>query len=202
MKHQNIQSTKIQEMDKHESESTIRRGQQAPIISMVTGLTSEQLCHITRLPLGYLQNETVGDNQRNHLVKVAQQAASVLESVDPLVLVEKAIRKLGYGGDLKPPLIAYLAATSRLLWMRSGTMPVHLLLVGQPGAGKSYTLGVVIKLLPSEAVHRIEAGSPRVLIYDAVPIRHKVLIFSEADSLPAGEDNPAASAIRSLLQDH
>jgi hypothetical protein len=33
-------------------------------------------------------------------------------------------------------------------------------------------------------------------------LQHKVLIFSEADSLPAGEDNPAASAIRNLLQDH
>jgi hypothetical protein len=28
------------------------------------------------------------------------------------------------------------------------------------------------------------------------------VIFGEADSLPAGEDNPAASAIRNLLQDH
>ena len=29
-----------------------------------------------------------------------------------------------------------------------------------------------------------------------------MLVFGEADSLPAGEDNPAASAVRNLLQEH
>jgi hypothetical protein len=56
--------------------------------------------------------------------------------------------------------------------------------------------------MPLEAFHVIDAGSPRVLIYDHGDLQHRVVIFGEADSLPAGEDNPAASAIRSLLQDH
>ncbi|MFC1980419.1 hypothetical protein ACFLVS_06255 [Chloroflexota bacterium] len=56
--------------------------------------------------------------------------------------------------------------------------------------------------MPNEAYHVIDAGSPRVLIYDDAELQHKVLIFSEADSLPAGEDNPAASAVRNLLQNH
>ena len=99
-------------------------------------------------------------------------------------------------------MITYLAATSRLLAMRSGAMPVHLLLVAQASAGKSYLLGIVIRLLPSEAYHVIDAGSPRVLIYDEADLQHRVLVFGEADSLPAGEDNPAASAVRNLLQEH
>jgi len=41
-----------------------------------------------------------------------------------------------------------------------------------------------------------------VLIYEEIDLRHRALIFSEVDSLPAGEDNPAASAVRNLLQDH
>ena len=86
--------------------------------------------------------------------------------------------------------------------MRHGAMPVHLLLLGPPSAGKSYTLGVVLALLPPEAYHAIDAGSPRVLIYDDAELVHRVVVFSEADSLPSGEDNPAASALRSLLQDH
>lgn len=81
-------------------------------------------------------------------------------------------------------------------------MPVHLLLMGQSSTGKNYTVGRILLLLPSEAYHIIDAGSPRVLIYDDIELKHKVLVFSEADSLPAGEDNPAASAIRNLLQDH
>ena len=41
-----------------------------------------------------------------------------------------------------------------------------------------------------------------MLIYDDADLRHRVVVFGEADSLPAGEDNPAASAIRNLLQEH
>ena len=136
------------------------------------------------------------------LARAYTEARRVIEAENPLELVRDAIRGLGYGGDLKPALITYLAVTSRLLEMRSGAMPVHLLLMGPSSTGKNYTLGRVLILLPVEAYHVIDAGSPRVLIYDDADLRHKALVFSEADSLPAGEDNPAASAIRNLLQDH
>jgi energy-coupling factor transporter ATP-binding protein EcfA2 len=81
-------------------------------------------------------------------------------------------------------------------------MPVHLLLTGPSAGGKSYTLDIIKALMPPESYHVIDAGSPRVLIYDEAPLEYRALIFGEADSLPAGEDNPAASAIRNLLQDH
>ena len=129
-------------------------------------------------------------------------ARPVLKSGDPIAQVEQAIRALGYGGDIKPPLITYLAVTSRLLKIRPGSMPVHLLLLGPSSAGKSYTAKVVIRLLPPEAYHEIDAGSARVLIYDDAELKHRVAIFGESDSLPAGEDNPAASALRNLLQEH
>jgi hypothetical protein len=134
--------------------------------------------------------------------KLWSVAAAVLEDDDPLTLIETEIERLGYGGDLAPAKITYLCLTTRLLKMRRGAMPAHLLLLGPPSTGKSYTLGTVVLLLPAEAVHTIDAGSPRVLIYDDADLRYRVLIFAEADSLPAGEDNPAASAIRNLLQDH
>ena len=134
--------------------------------------------------------------------ELKEAAKSVLESPDPLELIKTELVALGYGGDPRYPLIVYIAATSRLLAMRTGAMPVHLLLLGISSAGKSYTLKIVLRLLPKEAFHTIDAGSPRVLIYDPEELRHRVAVFSEADSLPAGEDNPAASAIRNLLQDH
>jgi hypothetical protein len=56
--------------------------------------------------------------------------------------------------------------------------------------------------MPAEAYHTIDAASPSVMIYDQAELVHRTVVFSEADSLPAGEDNPAASAIRNLLQDH
>lgn len=137
-----------------------------------------------------------------HLRELEEQAQSVLQSPDSLELVRSEIEALGYGGDLNQPLIVYLAVTSRLLSMRPGAMPVHLLLLSQPGAGKSYTISTVLLLLPPEAFKVIDADSPRALIYDDSDLQHRVLVFGEADSRPAGEDNAAASAVRNLLQDH
>jgi hypothetical protein len=136
------------------------------------------------------------------LQQLYQEARAVIEANDPLEVIKNAIRELGYGGDIKPAVITYLAVTSRLLEMRTGAMPVHLLLTGPSSGGKSYTLGVIKTLMPTEGYHVIDAGSPRVLIYDEASLEHKALVFGEADSLPAGEDNPAASTIRNLLQDH
>ena len=136
------------------------------------------------------------------LAELQEAARPVLAAADPLELVHQAIISQGYGGDVRQPVLVYLAATSRLLKMRPGAMPVHLLLVAQSTAGKSYLLGVVLRFLPAEAFHVIDAGSPRVLIYDEADLQHRVLVFGEADSLPAGEDNPAASAVRNLLQEH
>jgi hypothetical protein len=141
-------------------------------------------------------------NQANDLIGgLEAAAASVFSAADPVQAVREGIRSLGYGGDLNPPLITYLALTSRVLAMRQGTMPVHLLLLGQPSSGKSYCLQVVLMLMPEDAYNKIDAGSPKVFIYDDFDYEHRVAIFSEADSLPAGEDNPAASAIRNMLQD-
>jgi hypothetical protein len=128
-------------------------------------------------------------------------AASVLASPDPLALVEAEIHSQGYGGDLGAPMLGYLAATSRILKSRRGSMPAHALFKGPSSSGKNAALRAVLDLLPAEAYHVIDAGSSRVLIYDDAELVHRVVVFSEADSLPAGEDNPAASAVRNLLQD-
>lgn len=138
---------------------------------------------------------------RRHAAQQFRLAESVMRHPDPLGLVSHAIRQQGYGGELRPTLLTYLAVTSRLLAVRPGGMLVHLLLVGPPSAGKSYTVKIILGLMPPEAYHTIDAGSPRALIYDNADLRHRVLVFGEADSLPAGEDNAAASAVRNLLQD-
>lgn len=132
-----------------------------------------------------------------------ERAATVVrEATDPLVVIEQAIRSQGYGGDIRPAKLVHVGLTTRVLQMRPGAMPAHLLLLGQPSSGKNHALNVNLRLLPAAAYHVIDAGSPRVLIYDNSNLRHRAIIFGEADSLPAGEDNPAASAIRNLLQDH
>lgn len=139
--------------------------------------------------------------RENQAGELRAAAAEVLATDDPLRLIRDALAA-NYGGDLKAPLLLYLAATTRLLALRPGSMPCHVLVLGPASVGKSYTANVVLNLLPDEAKHEIDAGSPRVLIYDAAELQYKVLVFGESDSLPAGEDNPAASAVRGLLQDN
>ena len=133
--------------------------------------------------------------------ELLEAARPILDLNDPLPAVERAIRAQGYGGSPKAAVLTYLAATGRVLAMGVRAMPAHLLLLGAPSIGKSATWQVVAGLLPPEAYHVIDAGSPRVLIYDDADLRHRVVVFGEADSIPAGEDNPAASAVRNLLQD-
>ncbi len=152
----------------------------------------------TALPL----SEIVARRHEVRLPELRAAAKTVLEHPDPLALFRDSIRGQGYGGDLGAPTVVLLALTGRVLAMRTGAMPVHLLILGPASAGKSYALGVALVHLPEAAYHLIDAGSPRTLIYDDAELEHRVAVFGEADSLPAGEDNPAASAVRNMLADH
>jgi hypothetical protein len=141
------------------------------------------------------------DQLQAELAELAERAAPVFAARDPLELTEAAIRGQGYGGDVQQALIVYLAATSRVLALRPGGMAVHTILLGPPSGGKSFTVSTVLRLLPEGAYRVIDSGSPRALIYDDADLQHRLLVFGEADSLPSGEDNPASSAVRGLLQD-
>jgi len=143
--------------------------------------------------------ETEKESSNDQLKVLAQP---VIDAPDALELYRQEFRKLGYGGDLTPVMIVTLAITTRLLKMRRGAMPTHTGVIGPPSIGKSYTIQTALSLFPQEAFHTIDAGSPRALIYDPEPLKHRVLCFAESDSLPASEDNPAASAVRNLCQDH
>lgn len=146
--------------------------------------------------------DLVRERQDAHLRELEAAAAPVLDAADPLTEVRAAMQAAGYAGDLRAPLLVYVAATGRVLHVPPGDLLAHLLLVGGPSCGKSWCVYQTRRLLPPEAVLVIDAGSPRALIYSSEPLAHRALVFSEADSLPAGEDNPAASAIRNLLQDN
>jgi hypothetical protein len=145
--------------------------------------------------------ELLAEAERRRLRDSYHAAEPVLAHRDPLQLVEAEIRAQGFGGDARAPVLGYLAATSRVLKPRRGSMPAHAVFKGPSSSGKNAALSAALRLLPEEACHVIDAGSPRVLIYEEAELVHRVVVFSEADSLPAGEDNPAASAVRNLLAD-
>lgn len=139
------------------------------------------------------------------LEELRTKALPILRLADPLMEIRDELKRLGWGGDVRPPLTLYLAATTRLLAKRSGSMPTHTQVNGPSGTGKSYAVRCFVSLFPSEVIVQYDATSPKVMIHDAVSLKHKVLVFSEADSLPGvangEEDNPAASMLRTLLAD-
>jgi hypothetical protein len=111
--------------------------------------------------------------------------------------IEDAIRAGGYAGDLTPPLMAYLAITSRVL-----PRPINLSFVAPSAAGKNKAVDDAVRLMPPEAVYQLSAGSPRALIYESQSFQHVMVVLREADSISFAEDGPASSAIRAIVDDN
>ncbi len=123
------------------------------------------------------------------------QAKELLEAPDLLCRIGAVMRQRGYAGDLRPPLLGYVAMTSRLL-----ERPSNLAYIAQSAAGKNRAVDAALELMPEDAYYLEKAGSARALIYTDEAFEHRVVVVSEADSIP--EDGPAASAIRSIAEDN
>jgi hypothetical protein len=109
--------------------------------------------------------------------------------------VIEALHQCGWVGDYRPPLLAYIAMTTRLL-----DRPMNLAFVAQSATGKSTAVDMARALMPPEACYLMRAGSERALIYCNEEFTRRMVIVGEADSIP--DDGAAASAIRSLASDN
>jgi hypothetical protein len=115
---------------------------------------------------------------------------------DPNILdrIKEAIVAGGYAGDTTPPLLVFIVLTSRLL-----ERPINLAFVAESASGKNRAIDAVLDLFPVHAYYKFTAGSPRSLIYSAEDFRHRIVIMSEADSIP--EEGSAGAAFRSIAAD-
>jgi hypothetical protein len=120
---------------------------------------------------------------------------TLLEDPQLLFRIGRAMMANGWAGDWRIPQLAYVALTSRLL-----DRPMNLAFVATPAAGKNATIDAAVALVPRDAVYLFTATSRKALLYAPEDLRHRVVIFKEADSIP--EHGPAASAIRSLAEGH
>ena len=71
--------------------------------------------------------------------------------------------------------------------------------ISPSAAGKNAAIDAVLPFFPEDAFYVIRASSPRALVYNDEAFTHRIVILTEADSLP--EEGPAASAVRSLMSD-
>lgn len=125
-----------------------------------------------------------------------RQCRHLLKDSDLFKHIDRAIEEIGYAGDTGPVKAVYLALTSRLL-----DRPLNLAIVAPSSAGKNAAVDAALPLFQPEAHHMVKAGSARSLIYADESFEHRSVIFAEADSIPQDENNPAASAMRSLAED-
>ncbi|MEX2227478.1 MAG: CHC2 zinc finger domain-containing protein [Dehalococcoidia bacterium] len=136
------------------------------------------------------------DTSRQDARESLAKAWDLFLAPDLLAKVETAMRDLGYAGDTKPPMLAYVALTSRLL-----RRPLNLAFVAPSAAGKNRAIDAALALMPESAYYLEKAGSARALIYSDASYEHRAVVVAEADSLP-NDDSSAASAVRSLAADN
>jgi hypothetical protein len=151
--------------------------------------TMENLLTAAR-PFKEFQVEAFTEEARQSLAT----AQDLLDSPELISKLSESIEVSGYAGDTRPAIMAYVAISSRLL--RS---PLNLAYISQSSAGKNAAVDAALPFVPETNYYLVRASSPRALIYNDEEFTNRIVILTEADSLP--EDGPAASAMRSLMSD-
>jgi len=131
----------------------------------------------------------------------APSPGALLEAAQPLLDADQVLEPVGryliaqgYAGDLKPPKVAYLALTSRVL-----DRPVNLRVTGPSASGKNFVIESVLPLFPPSAYYQIGGMSPLALLYSLEPFAHRTVIVNESSALH--DDGIGASLLRGLVWD-
>lgn len=96
-------------------------------------------------------------------------------------------------GETRTAKLLYLALTSRLL-----EKPVSVAVKGPSSGGKTYLTEQVLSFFPGSAYHALTAMSEKALAYSEEPIKHRFLVFFEAEGMAS---DFATYLIRSLLSE-
>ncbi len=111
---------------------------------------------------------------------------------DILALFANEIRRR-VAGEARTSKLLYLALTSRLL-----EKPVSVAVKGPSSGGKTYLTEQVLSFFPESAYHALTAMSEKALAYSEEPIKHRFLVFFEAEGMAS---DFATYLIRSLLSE-
>ncbi len=96
-------------------------------------------------------------------------------------------------GEARTAKLLYLALTSRLL-----EKPVSVAVKGPSSGGKTYLTEQVLSFFPDAAYHALTAVSEKALAYSEEPIKHRFLVFFEAEGMAS---DFATYLMRSLLSE-
>jgi hypothetical protein len=128
--------------------------------------------------------------------ETAREAWSTCEQLvlapDILALFAKEIGRR-VAGEARIMKLLYLALTSRLL-----ERPVSVAVKGPSSGGKTFLTEQVLSSFPQGAYHALTAMSEKALAYSEEPIKHRFLVFFEAEGMAS---DFATYLIRSLLSE-
>lgn len=108
-----------------------------------------------------------------------QQAMSFLKSRHLAKNTLKAIEKSGLVGEQKNGLLLFFLYLSRLL-----DEPLHAIIYGKSGSGKTYLQTKISECLPDESVRTITSLTENTLYYSAKDFwKHKVLLIEDLEGV-------------------
>jgi hypothetical protein len=110
-------------------------------------------------------------------------------------VLDRFAREIGrrVSGEVRTAKLLYLALTSRVL-----ERPVSVAVKGPSSGGKTYLVERVLDFFPDGAYHALTAMSDRALAYSEEPIKHRFLVFFEAEGMAS---DFATYLMRSLLSE-
>lgn len=108
------------------------------------------------------------------IAEAYEKCKPLAEHKDIMGVFGRAIQKLGLVGEMDNAKIIYLAMTSRLL-----DRPVHVVVKGPTGSGKSNLARLVMKFFPPSSYLSISAMSDKALINMTENISHKAIVLHE-----------------------
>jgi hypothetical protein len=100
---------------------------------------------------------------------------------------------LPVSGEVRTARLLYLALTSRVL-----ERPVSVAVKGPSSGGKTFLVERVLDFFLDGAYHALTAMSARALAYSEEPIKHRFLVFFEAEGMAS---DFATYLVRSLLSE-
>ncbi len=147
------------------------------ITKTITELTEELEAY--RLEERQMQIKSMLPKQYEMTQQEKQQALSLLKSKQLGKKTLELIQQSGLIGETKNGLLLYFLYTSRLM-----DEPLHAIIFGKSGSGKTYLQTKVSECLPEESVRTITSLTENTLYYSAKNFwKHKVLLIEDLEGV-------------------
>jgi transposase-like protein len=137
--------------------------------------------------------EGIERERREQTAAAWEKCKEIAEAPHILDLFISRMAEMGAVGEDRAGKLIFLCIQSRLL-----DRIVSAVVKGPSSAGKSFTVERVLMFFPPSAFYSLSGMSERFLVYDPEPLKHRIVVISEAAAL---EEGLAVYLVRTLLSE-